>query len=93
MQKAYISLIKFALASGHVISVYDGEEWAVKKSSAYKAIKEAVESVEEAELTIRNASGENLGWALVSAFGLEPDETVIDNTMTDFMKAFDAQYY
>jgi hypothetical protein len=33
-----------------------------------------------------------VGWALVSAFGLEPDETVVDYTTTEFMNAWDAQY-
>jgi len=33
-----------------------------------------------------------VGWTLVSAVGLEPDETVVDCTMTPFMEQWDTQY-
>lgn len=92
---AYKHLIDYMLAKQCTISVFDGEEWAVKRSTDAKEIDEAIRSVEEADLTIRNSEGKMIGWAQVSAFGLEPDETVMDNTMTDEMnewdKAYDAQ--
>ena len=90
--KAYKALVKYALSMGHTVSVYDGEEWAVKKSTAYNAIVEAVESVEEAELVIRDAEGNKVAWALVQPFGLADDETIVDNTVTPFMEAFDSVY-
>ena len=90
--KAYKHLVKFALAKNCTVSVWDGEEWQVKRSSGYKAIIEAIESVEEAELVIRDSQGEKMGWVRVSAFGLEDDETVVDNTMTDFMNSWDDAY-
>lgn len=92
MQKAYRHLIRTALKAGHTVSVWDGEEWQVKRSTAFKAIVDAVESVEEAQLRIRDAKGNVVGWALVSAYGLEPDETVIDNTLTPFMEAWEEAY-
>lgn len=92
MKTAYIELVKFALTKGMTVSVFDGEEWQVRRSSKIKEIKEAVESVEEAELRIRDANGNLTGWALVAAFGLEPEETIIDNTMTPLMAEFDAHY-
>jgi hypothetical protein len=85
MKKAYLHLIKHALSQGNVISVWDGEEWQVKKSSSYKAVKDAVDSVEGAELVIRDSGGERLAWALVSPYGLAPDETVIDCTDNEYM--------
>jgi len=33
-----------------------------------------------------------MGGVRVSAFGLEDAETVVDNTMTEFMNAWDAAY-
>ena len=90
--KAYKHLIKHALKSGHTVSVWDGEEWQVKRSSKYTEIVAAVESVEEAQVRIRDAAGEQVGWALVSAYGLEDDETVIDYGVNDYMGAWDAEY-
>jgi hypothetical protein len=90
--KAYQHLVKFALRCKYTVSVWDGEEWQVEKSSKYQDIIDAIESVEEADLVVRNAQGDKMGWAKVSAFGLEDDETVIDNTLTCFMEDWDAAY-
>lgn len=90
--KAYKHLIKHALAAGHTISVWDGEEWQIKRSTAYKAIVEAVESVDEAALRIRDQKGNIVGSAAVSTFGLADDETVIDYSVNPFMDAWDAAY-
>ena len=83
--KAYKTLIKAGLALGYSVSVWDGEEWQVKRSNSYKAINSAIESVEEAQLRFRNGD-EVVGWALVSAFGLEDDETVVDCTVNDWIE-------
>ena len=94
--KAYKHLVKYALEKNCVVSVWDGEEWQVSKASKYKSIIDAIESVEEAELKIYSkfdTRGEGYkGWALVSAFGLEDDETVIDNTVTEFMNNWEQTY-
>ena len=91
--KAFKHLIKYALKAGHTISVYDGEEWQVKRSTGYKAIVEAVESVEEAALRIRDSQGSIVVSSVtVSAFGLEDDETVVDYVITPFMDAWEEAY-
>jgi hypothetical protein len=90
--KAYVSLVKYAVHNGYTVSVWDGEEWQVKRSTDAKAIDEAIRSVEEAELSIRDTDNKNQGWARVSAYGLEPDETVMDNTMTEAMNEWDKAY-
>ena len=82
---AYRTLVKNALAKGYTVSVFDGEEWPVKRNSKFEEICDAIKSVEEAQLRIYNAE-ERIGWALVSAYGLEPDETVIDYTCTEIME-------
>ena len=82
--KAYKHLIKHALSMGCTVSVWDGEEWQVRRSNCYSFIVDAIESVEEAQLRIRQKDA-IIGWALVSAFGLEDDETVVDHTCTSFM--------
>jgi hypothetical protein len=84
MTKAYLTLIKNALAKDLTISVWDGEEWQVKRSSSYKAIKDAIESVEVAELRIRNSEGNCLGWAQIIP-DLDPEETLADHTDNELM--------
>ena len=91
--KAYKHLVKYALAQGHVISVWDGEEWQVSHCSKYQKIIDAIESVEEAELKIRSADLDDLiTWVRVSAFGLEDDETVVDYYDNKFMQEWEEAY-
>ena len=90
--KAYKHLIKYAISKGYTISVYDGEEWQVKRSVAYKEIVDAIESVEEAEMTIRDKQGNKEAWVLCSAFGLADDETVMDYSDNKFMQDWSAAY-
>jgi hypothetical protein len=84
--KAYRHLVKHCINEGNVISVWDGEEWQVKRSDKYKEIIDAIESVEVSELQVYNNEGKMIGWALVIPFDLADDETVADHTMTEFME-------
>ena len=70
-------VIKYTIAQGHSISVHDGEEWAVRKSQNYQEIMEAVESVDIAEIRVRDKDGNVCGWAVIIN-GLAPDEEVAD---------------
>lgn len=83
--QVYKTLIKRALAKNYTISVWDGEEFQEKKSTAYKKIVESVESVEEAVLHLYDGD-KQIGWALVSPYGLEDDETIIDYGMNPIME-------
>ncbi len=92
--KAYKHLIKHCLSMGCAVSVWDGEEWQVIKGTGYRKIINAIESVEEAQLRIRHKDNlsQTIGWALVSAFGLEDDETVVDYNCTPFMNEWSEVY-
>ena len=90
--KAYKHLVDYALKAGHKISVWDGEEWQVSKSTLEPKIIEAIESVEEAQLRIVDNEGKEIGWAQIVPFGLEDDETVADFTMSKFMLDWDESY-
>jgi len=91
--KAYKHLVKHSLANNCLISVWDGEEWQLRGSNSYKAIIAAIESVEEAQIRIIDKyTTDKMGWALVSAYGLDDEETVIDHSITAFMDAWDAAY-
>ena len=91
--KAYKHLVQYALDNGHSISVFDGEEWALRHSVNYEAIIDDTESVEMAELVIANGKGTpQVGWAMVIPFGLEDDETVADHTINPFMNQWADEY-
>ena len=94
MKKAYRDLVQYAINKmGYSVSVWDGEEWAVKKSTKQKEIFEAIESVEQAELVFYDFAKTRDGWALVSdGFPDEPDCTVIDYTVKPWMDAWNDQY-
>lgn len=83
--KAYRHLVKHALSKGMVVSVWDGEVWEVQRSAKFKEIIDCIESVEEADLKIRDTDGKSIAWAMVSAYGLADDETVINHTDNDWM--------
>jgi len=70
-------VVKTALTHGLSISVHDGEEWAVKKSQNYQEVMDAIESVDEAMIRVRDQHGINIGWALIVNW-LEADEEVAD---------------
>jgi len=90
--KAYKHLVKFALKNNCTVSVFDGECWDVKRSKSYKEIIDSINSVELAELRIRQGD-EIVGWASVmDCLNFEPEETVIDYTITPFMNAWDESY-
>lgn len=90
--KAYKHLVSYALKRGFTISVWDGEEWQVRSSTDKAAIIEAVESVEVAQLRIKE-DGNEVGWALIIPFGVEDDETVADMTITPAMVKWDELYF
>lgn len=89
--KAYKHLIRYALDSGANVSVWDGEEWQENRSTDAAAIIAAIESVEEAELVIKN-NERRMAWVRVAAYGLADDETVVDYTVNDFMNEWEAAY-
>lgn len=81
--KAYKSLIKQALKDGLSVSVFDGEVWELKKSTAYKEIIDTIESVEESSIRLYTKDKVYIGWALIVPFGVDDDETIADFSVTD----------
>lgn len=91
MQTAYLNLVRHALSLGYTVSVWDGEEWQISRSKSIKAISYAVKSVEVAELRFRDGN-KVVGWAQVSVFGLEPDETVMDHSVENWIEDWSETY-
>ena len=91
-QKAYLHLVKYALDLGHKISIHDGGEFQVKNSKSYKAIKDAIESVDDSEIYIRQPNNDHVGWAYVVLYGNDPEETVSDYGDNGFMDTWNNTY-
>lgn len=86
--KAYKSMITTILNDGHSVSVFDGEAWAVKRSTSLKDIVDAIESVDEAQIRIRNSNNELIGWALIlpgEYGGFNDDCTIADHSDDSYM--------
>lgn len=91
--KAHKHLVKYSLAQGYNVSVWDGEEWQVSHSSNFDAIIDAIESVEEAQIKIRIPEyGTLVAWTLIIPYGLEDDETVADYSDNEFMMKWSLAY-
>lgn len=94
MKNAAHSLIDFALAAGHTISVFDGEEWSLRRSTDRKMIIADMEGVDEAQLLIH--SSEDIKDLVIGSAniinGLDNDEIVADYTCTPFMEAWSKHY-
>jgi len=54
-------LVRAAIHAGYTVSVYDGEEYTVKRSRQERQILEALASTESDVLVIRDSAGERVG--------------------------------
>jgi len=63
--KAYESLIQYCLLRQQTLSVWDGDSWALIKSSSYTAIMAAIGKKEEVTLKIFNGT-QNVASVLVN---------------------------
>jgi hypothetical protein len=89
--RAFKHLINYAIKSGNTVSVHDGEYWAIKRSTGYKAIIDAIESVEVCSIRFRNSENELIGTALVTPFE-DAECTVCDYSATPFMEQWNEAY-
>ena len=90
MKNAALHLVRYSLSQGHAVSVWDHEDWQVSKSTNYREISESIKSMEEAKVVIYSVQGDKLAWALVSMYGLEPDETIMNCSENEYMQRFDS---
>jgi hypothetical protein len=74
-------LVRAAIHAGYTVSVYDGEEYTVKRSRQERQILEALASTEEDTLVIRDSVGERIG-ALMLIWGNDEtgEELIADHT-------------
>lgn len=84
--KVIEAFIDDVLAAGHTLSLDDGEELAIDRSTDKGAILEALEATSEETLIVRRANGERIGAAFL-VYGNEPGVVICDNTDTPEMNA------
>jgi hypothetical protein len=78
-------LVRKALKLGYTVSVNDGEEWTVKKSSDRMTILCALASTGEDFLKFRNADGEAIGTMMLVYQNGPGDELIADYSANDAM--------
>ncbi|CAH2399605.1 hypothetical protein [Mesorhizobium escarrei] len=60
-QRIVGAIIRKALKVGYLVSVYDGEEWALVKSTNYEAITAEVAATDATTLRFRLSGGDSVG--------------------------------
>ena len=77
------AIIRDALVAGCTVSVYDGEEWAIKRSADYSAITAQVAATDETTLRIRQ---DDIHGVINLIHGNLPSEVIADHTDTPWMR-------
>jgi hypothetical protein len=74
-------LVRAAIHAGYTVSVYDGEEYTVKRSRRERQILEALASTGEDTLVFRDDAGERIGSAwLIWGNEESGEELIADHT-------------
>ncbi|RWI06830.1 MAG: hypothetical protein EOQ89_03615 [Mesorhizobium sp.] len=79
------AILKRALAANYTVSVYDGEEWALKRSTDLEAITAECHATDETTLRMRDADGNVVG-SIFLVHGNEED-VISDHTDNDLTAA------
>ncbi|MBB4200583.1 hypothetical protein CCR94_18180 [Rhodoblastus sphagnicola] len=85
-QEALQALVTIIIAQDYSISVNDGGDWPVKRSTDIPEICEAASAVSEALLRLRGGDGATAGM-IDLVFGNAPDELISDHTDNPAMTA------
>lgn len=85
--KIFRKTVTEAIAAGYTVSLCDGEEWTVKKSTDKTAIIEAAFSTDEDILRLRRADGSAIGnlWFI---YGNDGYDVISDYTASEEMEVF-----
>lgn len=80
------ALVKACLDRGYLVSVHDGEEWAVKKSTDKAVILAELFSTDQDEIVIRTTDGTRAGWFQLT-YGNDGYDVVGDHTDNEVCNA------
>ena len=77
------ALVRACLGRGCVISVWEGGDWAIKRSANVDAVMKALASTDMDVLVVRQANGHRLG-SFTLIYGNNDDELIADCSATAF---------
>jgi hypothetical protein len=80
------ALVQALLDRGATVSVNDGEEWVVKRSTDKATIIAALFSTDEDQLVARDAEGNRLGWFHL-VYGNDGTDVLSDYSANDYCEA------
>lgn len=82
------AIVKDAIADGCVVSVHDGEEWMIKRSSKITHVMGAIMATDSDNLKIRDAAtGEHVGTvAFIYGNGSDGAAVIADHTLGERME-------
>jgi hypothetical protein len=80
-------LVDLILASGLSVSVFDGEEWTLKRSTSGTAIKAALDTTGEDYLSMHRVDGSKGGGWMQLVWGNSAPELVADYSANELMDA------
>jgi hypothetical protein len=94
------ALINASLEGGNLLSVHDGEEYVVKRSTDKALIRSQLGHTGEDSIVVRDADGEYIGqWSLIYNNGSDGDPVIVicdytcnewmDNIHNDLMRRYD----
>jgi len=82
-------LVKAALDAGYLISVNDGEEWTVKRSSSHSAVVDALATTGQDRLLLRRPISNDVVGSFWLIYGNDPsgEELISDHSDNDTCEA------
>ena len=78
-------VVRAAIEAGYTVSLWDGGEWAVKRSSKLPEVIRAMFTVDEESLEFRNAEGGLIGTVWM-VYGNDGFDAINDSTATETME-------
>ena len=78
IERAIISrLVKDGLKLNYTVSIFDGEEWCLKRSNSYKKIMDSIQSTDVDKIRFRDSDGEIVG-SFLMVYGNDGYDVISD---------------
>lgn len=79
-------LLRYLLQDGHAVSLFDSEEWSVKKSTDFTELADWIHATDEQILRWRDPAGELIGGFHI-VYGNSAAEVIADHSANDRCEA------